>query len=55
MSGWAPLAIAAGLYMWQALNYIAVKEWGMALVFFAYALANVGFVCHYVSVLKELG
>lgn len=39
-----PLWLACGLYVWQAWNYEAVNQHGMALGFFAYALANVGFI-----------
>ena len=39
-----PLWLACGLYLWQAFNYGAVGQNGMALGFVAYALANVGFI-----------
>jgi hypothetical protein len=39
-----PLALACGLYIWQAVNYAAAGQYGMSLGFVAYALANVGFI-----------
>lgn len=39
-----PLWLACGLYLWQAWNYGAVGQVGMALAFVAYALANAGFI-----------
>lgn len=39
-----PLALASGLYLWQAVNYAVVSQYGMATGFIAYALANVGFI-----------
>ena len=39
-----PLAIAATLYLWQAANYAAAGQNGLAFAFLAYALANVGFI-----------
>ena len=39
-----PLALAAGLYLWQALNYWIAGQKGMAVGFVAYALANAGFI-----------
>ena len=39
-----PLWLACGLYLWQAANYSAANQQGMALGFVAYALANVGFI-----------
>lgn len=39
-----PLALACGLYLWQAGNYAVVGQKGLALGFVAYALANVGFI-----------
>lgn len=39
-----PLALACGLYFWQAGNYIIAGQYGMALGFVAYALANAGFI-----------
>ena len=37
------LSLVAGIYVWVAVDYAAHDRWGMALAFFAYALANVGF------------
>lgn len=42
--GWAPLAVTALLYLGQAALYLWRGELGMALAFFSYALANVGFI-----------
>ena len=39
-----PLALACGLYLWQAANYAVAGQFGMAVGFVAYALANVGFI-----------
>jgi hypothetical protein len=39
-----PLALACGLYLWQAVNYAVANQYGMAVGFVAYALANVGFI-----------
>lgn len=39
-----PLWLACGLYLWQAFNYQQAEQYGMALGFVAYALANVGFI-----------
>lgn len=39
-----PLALACGLYLWQAGNYAAAGQYGMGAGFVAYALANVGFI-----------
>lgn len=39
-----PLALAGALYLWQAANYFSAGQYGLALAFVAYALANVGFI-----------
>ena len=39
-----PLALVTGLYIWQAANYAAARDYGMCLAFAAYALANAGFI-----------
>ena len=39
-----PLWLACGLYLWQAANYSAANQYGMAIGFVAYAAANVGFI-----------
>jgi hypothetical protein len=39
-----PLALACGLYLWQAANYEIAGQRGMAIGFVSYALANVGFI-----------
>lgn len=39
-----PMWLAAGLYLWQAINYAVVGQQGMAVAFVAYALANGGFI-----------
>jgi hypothetical protein len=44
VTGTLPLALAAGLYIWQALNYVFTGQYGMAVAFVAYALANLGFI-----------
>lgn len=38
------LAVAAVLYLNVARRYFATDDLGMALAFFSYALANVGFI-----------
>jgi len=40
----APLIIAGILYLCQTVAYLRQGEYGMAVAFCAYALANVGFV-----------
>lgn len=42
--GWTPLALATVLYAWQCTEYIRINQPGMALVFFGYSLANIGFI-----------
>lgn len=44
MAPWLPLALAGGLYLWQALEYARVGEYPMALAFVAYSVANLGFI-----------
>ena len=39
-----PLWLACGLYIWQAYNYQTNSQYGMALGFVAYAVANIGFI-----------
>lgn len=39
-----PLWLASGLYLWQAANYVAAGQYGLAIGFVAYALANAGFI-----------
>ena len=39
-----PLALTAGLYLWQAAMYAFAGEGGMSLAFIAYAVANFGFI-----------
>ena len=43
MSAWQ-LGIAAALYLWVGIDFAIAGKTGMALAFFAYALANVGFI-----------
>lgn len=43
MNAWL-LAVVACIYAWCAFNYWRNGEYGMAIAFVAYALANVGFV-----------
>ena len=43
MTPWE-LVLAAALYLLVAGRYLAADNPGMALAFFAYALANVGFI-----------
>ena len=49
MNGWWPLGIAAILYVTQGCYYLTLSDRGMALTFFAYALANVGLSLDYIS------
>lgn len=44
MTSTLPLWLAAGLYLWQAVNYLTTGQNGMAFAFLAYALANAGFI-----------
>lgn len=44
MTNTLPLWLACALYFWQAANYYASGQRGMALGFVAYAFANVGFI-----------
>lgn len=39
-----PLWLASFLYVWQALEFAHGGKSGLALAFFAYAVANLGFV-----------
>ena len=39
-----PLWLAAGLYVWQAIEYLKLGQPGMAWAFAGYALANGGFI-----------
>lgn len=39
------LGICAMIYLGVAIDFYAAHNYGMALAFFAYALANVGFIC----------
>lgn len=41
MAPWLILAVG-GVYLWTALEFLKESQGGMALVFFAYALANLG-------------
>jgi len=43
MTPWE-LLIASGLYLSVAIRYMNANDPGMALAFFAYAVANVGFI-----------
>lgn len=43
MSGWL-LGVIAVLYLGTAISYAWQRNGGMALVFFAYAVANVGLI-----------
>jgi hypothetical protein len=43
MSSWL-LAIVAVIYLGVAISYARERDYGMALAFIAYALANVGFI-----------
>lgn len=52
MTGTLPLWIAAGLYVWQAWNYVQVGQPGMAVAFIGYAAANLGFVWHYLTIVR---
>ena len=49
MNGWWPLGIAAALYVFQAGYYLTIEDRGLALSFFAYALANLGFIWDYIA------
>lgn len=44
IDGWRPLAIAGVLYVCQAAVYWRKQDYGLALAFIGYALANVGFI-----------
>jgi len=44
VTGTIPLWLAAGLYVWQAVEYWKVGNGGMTLAFLAYAAANGGFI-----------
>lgn len=48
MTGALPLWLAAGLYCWQAFEYLRVGNPGMAVAFLAYAVANGGFIWAFV-------
>lgn len=41
---WWPMAAAGGLYLLMGVAYLRRGEPGMAIAFFAYALANAGFI-----------
>jgi hypothetical protein len=43
MSWWL-MALVACVYLYTGVEYAQRKEWGMCLVFVAYALSNLGFV-----------
>lgn len=43
MGGWLIL-IVTGIYLWVSFSFVLEKNYPMAIVFFAYALANVGFM-----------
>jgi hypothetical protein len=43
MSNWL-LGGVAVVYLWVAVDYFLADRDGMALAFFAYALANIGFI-----------
>jgi hypothetical protein len=38
------LGVCAVIYMIVSIGYLSESRYGMALAFFAYALANVGFI-----------
>lgn len=44
MKPWLPLALAAGLYLWQAIEYWKLGKPGLSFAFVGYALANAGFI-----------
>ena len=44
MTGTLPLWLAAGLYCWQAYNYVNTGQNGMALAFIGYVIGNIGFI-----------
>jgi hypothetical protein len=39
-----PLVVVLVLYLIQAVGYVRTQQYGMAIAFVAYALANVGFI-----------
>ena len=41
---WGLLALIGVGYAWVGANYARKKDWGLCLVFVAYAIANVGFI-----------
>lgn len=36
--------LAGALYVWQAVNYFHVGQYGMLLAFVGYAIGNAGFI-----------
>jgi hypothetical protein len=44
MTSTLPLWLAAGLYLWQALEFAKTGQIGMVTVFLCYAGANFGFI-----------
>ncbi len=52
MNTWL-LSIVGAIYLWVGLGYWREGRHGMALAFFAYALANLGFVLDGLSAYKE--
>ena len=44
------LVVTILIYFWVAIEYFLKKEYGMCLAFFAYAVANIGFILHNVLV-----
>jgi hypothetical protein len=39
-----PLILATLLYLWQCWNFVSAGESGLSIVFFGYALANIGLI-----------
>jgi len=44
MHGVVPLAIMTGMHIWACLAFCTQRNWPMAVVFGAYALATLGFI-----------
>lgn len=44
MTGVLPLWLATGLYAWQAWEFFRAGNFGLAVVFVAYGVANMGFI-----------
>ena len=42
--GFIPMGIATLMYVWTAFDFAMQRDWPMAVVFGAYALANIGLI-----------